>query len=77
VLTGQDGGGPANSGRNRRVKTCRPGGRGGTQMPHAARGGGFGVVGLTERVSALGGEIHAGPRPDGGWEVVALLPTTR
>ncbi|MFF4349663.1 sensor histidine kinase [Streptomyces sp. NPDC001530] len=54
--------------------TVRDNGRGGTQMPHAARGGGFGLVGLTERVSALGGELRTGPRPDDGWEVLALLP---
>ncbi|MER5220491.1 sensor histidine kinase [Streptomyces flaveus] len=45
-------------------------GRGGTQLPAAAHGGGFGLVGLTERVTALGGELHAGPRGGGyGWEV--------
>ncbi|MFI1207862.1 sensor histidine kinase [Streptomyces sp. NPDC020802] len=52
----------------------RDDGRGGTQMPHAARGGGFGIVGLTERVTALGGALRTGPRPDTGWEVTALLP---
>ncbi|MDL4817873.1 sensor histidine kinase [Actinomadura opuntiae] len=35
---------------------------------------GFGLAGLTERVDALGGRLHAGPRPEGGWEVVARLP---
>ncbi|HEY8481461.1 MAG TPA: histidine kinase [Spirillospora sp.] len=35
---------------------------------------GFGLTGLAERVDALGGRLHAGPRPEGGWEVVALLP---
>ncbi|MGI5327006.1 sensor histidine kinase [Actinomadura nitritigenes] len=35
---------------------------------------GFGLAGLTERVDALGGRLRAGPRPEGGWEVVALLP---
>jgi len=49
-------------------------GRGGPQLPLAVRGGGFGLVGLAERVTALGGEPRTGPRPDGGWEVVALLP---
>ncbi|WP_053199582.1 histidine kinase [Streptomyces viridochromogenes] len=56
--------------------TVRDDGRGGTRIPQAARGGGFGLVGLTERVTALGGELHAGPRPTGqGWEVTAVLPT--
>ncbi|TYC10528.1 hypothetical protein FXF65_31185 [Actinomadura syzygii] len=36
--------------------------------------GGFGLTGLSERVGALGGRLRAGPRPDGGWEVVAVLP---
>ncbi|MFJ8538286.1 sensor histidine kinase [Streptomyces sp. NPDC093591] len=49
-------------------------GRGGTQLPAAAHGGGFGLVGLKERVTALGGELHAGPRGGVGWEVRALLP---
>ncbi|MER6808519.1 histidine kinase [Spirillospora sp. NPDC000708] len=35
---------------------------------------GFGLAGLSERVDALGGRLRAGPRPEGGWEVVALLP---
>ncbi|MGW0331670.1 sensor histidine kinase [Streptomyces sp. NPDC003011] len=51
-------------------------GRGGTQLPPAAHGGGFGLVGLTERVTALGGRLRAGPRGEGhGWEVRALFPT--
>ncbi|MFH8659389.1 sensor histidine kinase [Streptomyces afghaniensis] len=57
--------------------TVRDNGRGGAPMPYAARGGGFGIVGLTERVTALGGELRTGPREDHGWEVMALLPTAR
>ncbi|MEV8544125.1 histidine kinase [Streptomyces sp. NPDC051572] len=52
-------------------------GHGGTQLPDAAHGGGFGLVGLTERVTALRGELHAGPREGRGWEVRALFPTGR
>ncbi|MFF8972822.1 sensor histidine kinase [Streptomyces sp. NPDC014995] len=48
-------------------------GRGGTQLPAAAHGGGFGLVGLKERVTALGGELAAGPRGGVGWEVRAVL----
>ncbi|PKV85189.1 sensor histidine kinase [Streptomyces sp. TLI_146] len=44
------------------------------RLPPGARGGGFGLAGLTERVTALGGELTAGPAPEGGWQVVALLP---
>ena len=57
--------------------TVRDNGRGGAPMPYAARGGGFGIVGLTERVTALGGELRTGPRQDHGWEVMALLPAVR
>ena len=35
--------------------------------------GGYGLAGLHERVQALGGRLHSGPRPEGGWEVVAVL----
>ncbi|MGN9758459.1 sensor histidine kinase [Streptomyces sp. SD31] len=52
-------------------------GRGGTQLPAAAHGGGFGLVGLKERVTALGGELHAGPRGGAGWEVRAVFPVRR
>jgi signal transduction histidine kinase len=53
-------------------------GRGGTRLPQAARGGGFGLVGLTERVTALGGELRTGPRSDRrGWEVTAILPAEK
>ncbi|KUO06361.1 sensor histidine kinase [Streptomyces caeruleatus] len=52
-------------------------GRGGTQLPAAAHGGGFGLVGLKERVTALGGELHTGPRTGAGWEVRAVLPAAK
>jgi signal transduction histidine kinase len=35
---------------------------------------GYGLVGLTERVRAVGGRITAGPGIDGGWVVDAALP---
>jgi signal transduction histidine kinase len=52
-------------------------GRGGTQLPAAAHGGGFGLVGLKERVTALSGELDAGPRGGVGWEVRAVFPVRR
>ncbi|SDQ48077.1 sensor histidine kinase [Thermostaphylospora chromogena] len=36
-------------------------------------GGGFGLVGMAERVEALGGRLWAGPTPDGCWEVRAVF----
>jgi signal transduction histidine kinase len=37
-------------------------------------GPGLGLVGMRERVSALGGRLHAGPQDDGGFQVRAELP---
>ncbi|MFF3614854.1 sensor histidine kinase [Streptomyces sp. NPDC002580] len=40
----------------------------------AGRGGGRGLTGLRERVRMLDGELVAGPRPDGGFRVRAVIP---
>lgn len=37
-------------------------------------GTGYGLVGMRERVGLLHGEFSAGPLPDGGFRVVAVLP---
>ncbi|MHA6783348.1 sensor histidine kinase [Pseudonocardia saturnea] len=36
--------------------------------------GGAGLAGLAERVGSAGGELTAGPRPDGGFAVSAVFP---
>jgi len=38
------------------------------------RTGGHGIVGMQERVSVFGGELHVGNRPGGGFTVRAMLP---
>jgi len=35
---------------------------------------GYGLVGMTERATLLGGTLEAGPSPDRGWTVTAVLP---
>ncbi|TPQ23318.1 sensor histidine kinase [Streptomyces sporangiiformans] len=37
-------------------------------------GGGFGLMGMRERAHSVGGDLHAGPRPEGGFEVTTSLP---
>jgi len=39
-----------------------------------APGPGLGLIGMRERVSVLGGRLHAGPRDGGGFLVRAELP---
>ncbi|WP_330285429.1 sensor histidine kinase [Streptomyces sp. NBC_00576] len=45
--------------------------------PNSARPhhrGGYGLIGMRERVETLGGSLSAGPRPGAGWSVRATLP---
>jgi signal transduction histidine kinase len=48
------------------------GGPGRSRQP--AAGGGQGLIGMRERVTLFGGELSAGPQPDGGFAVQARLP---
>jgi signal transduction histidine kinase len=43
-------------------------------VPAQPVGAGRGLVGIRERVHALDGAVHAGPRDAGGWEVRAAIP---
>ncbi|MFI7702127.1 sensor histidine kinase [Nonomuraea sp. NPDC049480] len=47
--------------------------------PQAAAGrrrrAGYGLIGMRERLEALGGTLTAGPRPGSGWSVRATIPT--
>jgi signal transduction histidine kinase len=62
-----DRGDPADAGNG-----AGPAGAGGVREPAAARG--LGLIGMRERVAALGGRLDAGPREQGGFRVLAELP---
>jgi signal transduction histidine kinase len=40
----------------------------------ARTNGGYGLIGMGERVAAFGGSLRTGPRRSGGWEVRAQFP---
>jgi signal transduction histidine kinase len=46
----------------------------GTFSPSIESADGQGLLGMRERVALYGGELHAGPRPEGGFVVRASLP---
>jgi signal transduction histidine kinase len=39
-----------------------------------AEDGGHGLIGMRERIALFNGELNAGPRPEGGYAVVARIP---
>ncbi|MFD9863744.1 ATP-binding protein [Streptomyces alboflavus] len=47
-------------------------GVGGT--PAGLPSGGHGLLGIAERIRLVGGELTAGPTPDGGFEIAAEIP---
>ncbi|GAA0263532.1 hypothetical protein GCM10010492_75730 [Saccharothrix mutabilis subsp. mutabilis] len=48
-----------------------------TSRPPASSGGGKGLVGLSERVSLVGGTLTTTPREDGSFDLTATLPLSR
>ncbi|WP_103960604.1 sensor histidine kinase [Nonomuraea solani] len=63
--------------RHDRVVVLRVRNFGSSSDPRVSRlGGGFGLVGMGERVEALGGRLYAGPSREGAWEVIAEFPLT-
>ena len=46
----------------------------GQTEPGPAPEPGFGLLGMVERAQLLGGSLSAGPGPEGGWVVEAVLP---
>ncbi|MFE4977220.1 sensor histidine kinase [Kitasatospora sp. NPDC056651] len=53
------------------VNACPGGEKGAAQLPS----GGNGLVGMRERVIALGGTFSSGPEADGGFRIEAVLPS--
>ena len=53
-----------------RLRVCDDG----RTEPGPAPEPGFGLLGMTERAQLLGGSVSAGPAPEGGWVVEAVLP---
>jgi signal transduction histidine kinase len=48
----------------------------GSEPAAGPHGGGHGLAGMRERAAIFGGQVAAGPRPSGGWQVRTVLPLT-
>jgi signal transduction histidine kinase len=57
-----------------RLRVCDDGHGGRAPGLRRRDGGGYGLIGMRERVELLGGSLVAGPDPGGGWRVAADLP---
>jgi signal transduction histidine kinase len=55
------------------VVTNEPGPKGAVPGDLGGTGGGFGLVGMRERIELLGGEVVAAPSPT-GWTVQVAVP---
>jgi signal transduction histidine kinase len=59
-----------------RLEVCDDGaGRGGSDATNMA-GSGMGILGMRERAESSGGVLETGPRPHGGYRVIATWPAT-
>jgi len=74
IRVDDDGVGAANANANGAGNAKSPGnGQNGTGNGHSTSNG-LGLMGMRERVTALGGRLHAGPRDGGGFQVRAEIP---
>jgi signal transduction histidine kinase len=60
---------------DRLLLTVRNTGSAAATVPSSNGGPSGGLHGLRQRVELISGSLEAGPRPDGGFEVCAVLPT--
>jgi signal transduction histidine kinase len=80
IQVDDDGAGPSNGTSNANNGTGTgngtSNGNGHSPTNGADAGRGLGLIGMRERVTALGGRLNAGPRDDGGFQVRAEFPAS-